>query len=341
MKRIFSLIMVLTFTAGMINAQPKIQLVEKAADKKVDVLIDGKLFTSYIYPDNIKKPVLWPVITAEGNEVTRQFPMKKKAGEQVDHPHHIGIWLNYGDVNGLDFWNNSSAIAPEKKSRYGHIRLDSLLSADPDAGELTTLSTWNDHLQNRLMAEKTTYRFSSDASHNRSIERITHLTALQQVTFRSNKEGLFAIRVDRAFEEADEKPARRLDASALPADEPYAYNEGVNGHYRNRQGLEGEAAVWGIKTPWVALRAEIEEEVITLVILDHPQNPSYPGWPHARGYGLFSMNNLAGNTMNPDDAPMEIVLEEGEEITFRHMLIIGGEMTDEMINKKMEQFHIQ
>lgn len=338
---LISVLLMILFVSCNSGHKAEVTFNQDHSGNKIDVFIGDRYFTSLIHSDTLEKPFLFPILTHSGMTITRGYPLDPRPHERIDHPHQMGLWFNFGDVNGLDFWNNSSAIAPEKKSRYGHIRLDSLLSADPDAGELTTLSTWNDHLQNRLMAEKTTYRFSSDASHNRSIERITHLTALQQVTFRSNKEGLFAIRVDRAFEEADEKPARRLDASALPADKPYAYNEGVNGHYRNRQGLEGEAAVWGIKTPWVALRAEIEEEVITLVILDHPQNPSYPGWPHARGYGLFSMNNLAGNTMNPDDAPMEIVLEEGEEITFRHMLIIGGEMTDEMINKKMEQFHIQ
>ena len=114
MKKIFSVILVLTMIVSFAMAQPKIKLVSKVAEKKVDVLIGGKLFTSYIYPDNIKKPVLWPVITAGGNEITRQFPLKNKAGERADHPHHVGIWLNYGDVNGLDFWNNSEAISPEK-----------------------------------------------------------------------------------------------------------------------------------------------------------------------------------------------------------------------------------
>ena len=253
----------------------------------------------------------------------------------------MGLWLNFGDVNGLDFWNNSSAISPERKSHYGHIQLDSIIDLDPDAGKLRTLSTWKDSRKNRLLEERTTYRFSGDAEQNRFIERTSHLTALQQVTLRSNKEGLFAIRVDRAFEEPDEKPVKRLDAGALPADVPYAHNKGVNGQYRNQQGYKTESEVWGIKTPWVALRAEKEGEVITLVILDHPQNPGYPGWPHARGYGLFSMNNLAGNTMNPADPPIEIVLNPGEEISFRHLLIIGGEITDEMINGIMKQFHNQ
>jgi len=53
--------------------------------------------------------------------LTRSYPMSKKTGDRVDHPHHLGVWLNYGDVNGLDFWNNSGEIPPERSHRYGTI----------------------------------------------------------------------------------------------------------------------------------------------------------------------------------------------------------------------------
>ena len=80
------------------------------AAKRVDVTIDGKPFTSYIWPSTLKKPVLYPLRTAKGTLVTRGFPLDPRQGERVDHPHHVGMWLNHGDVNGLDFWNNSDAI---------------------------------------------------------------------------------------------------------------------------------------------------------------------------------------------------------------------------------------
>ena len=114
-----------------------VELKENAAEKKVDVLVDGKLFTSYIYPENIMKPVLWPVMSPAGNMLTRSFPMINKAGDRTDHPHHVGIWLNYGDVNGLDFWNNSEAIAPEKKDDYGTIYHQSIEKVQSGKGKAT------------------------------------------------------------------------------------------------------------------------------------------------------------------------------------------------------------
>ena len=334
-------VLVMLFVSCAHPRTAKVTFREESHASRINIFVGDRYFTTLLYSDTLEKPLLFPILTPSGKTITRGYPIDPRPYERTDHPHQVGLWFNFGDVNGLDFWNNSTAIAPEKKEGYGHIRLDSVLQVDPEAGELITLSSWRDHHEKRLLSEITTYRFSGDAEQNRFIERISHLTALQQVTLRSNKEGLFAIRVDRAFEEESEKPSNRLDASSLPANEPFAYNEGVNGHYRNREGMSGEEEVWGKRTPWVALTAEKEGEIITLVMLDHPLNPGHPGWPHARGYGLFSMNNLGGDAVEPGSEPVQIMLEPGEEITFHHMLIIGGEMTDETINEMMTQFHYQ
>ncbi|MBK5203371.1 MAG: PmoA family protein [Prolixibacteraceae bacterium] len=88
-------------------------------EKKVDVLIDGMLFTSYIYPEEVKNPVLWTIVSSCVDTVTRCFSMLKKSGERTDHSHHVGMWLNYENVNGLDLWNNSEAIPLDRRDHYG------------------------------------------------------------------------------------------------------------------------------------------------------------------------------------------------------------------------------
>ena len=88
----------------------RIEVITNPNDKRVDITIDGKPFTSYIYPDVLKKPVLYPLRTSQGTLVTRGWPMDPRPGERVDHPHHVGMWFNYGDVNGFDFWNNSNDV---------------------------------------------------------------------------------------------------------------------------------------------------------------------------------------------------------------------------------------
>ena len=58
--------------------------------------------------------------------------------ERVDHPHHAGLWFNYGNVNGFDFWNNSDAIKPENRAKMGTILQTKIVSTKSGAerGEL-------------------------------------------------------------------------------------------------------------------------------------------------------------------------------------------------------------
>src|SRR5262249_1831460 len=111
----FSLAMAATATAqapkqsgSKKSADPTyVQVGPKPAERRVDILVGGKAFTSYIWPTTLKKPVLYPLRSASGTVVTRGFPLEPRPGERVDHPHQAGLWFEYGDVNGLDFWNNS------------------------------------------------------------------------------------------------------------------------------------------------------------------------------------------------------------------------------------------
>src|SRR5690606_15157769 len=109
-------------------------------------------------------------------------PLANRAGERTDHPHHVGLWLNYGDVNGLDFWNNSEAIEEDKKGRYGSIvhRDIVVIKGGQGEGELVVTADWIDSQGKVLLNEKTQYLFRGEGA-MRSIDRITHLTAVHRV----------------------------------------------------------------------------------------------------------------------------------------------------------------
>ena len=64
-----------TLLYGQSSNKKAVDLKVNETEKKVDVMVDGKLFTAYIYPENVKKPVLWPVMSPAGNMLTRSFPM--------------------------------------------------------------------------------------------------------------------------------------------------------------------------------------------------------------------------------------------------------------------------
>ncbi len=323
------------FFAILTQAQ-KVQFKKVDQDKKVEVFVDNKFFTAFIYPDNMEKQSLYPIIASSGKMITRGFPLQPRPFERTDHPHHVGMWFNFGDVNGLDFWNNSFAIPAAEKPKYGKIAFDKIISLNSKSGKLIVSANWMDINKHVLLNEQTSYVFSGKGN-TRIIERITQLTAKNQVTFTENKEGLLGIRLDRAFEEPATKPEVFLDAKGFETLVPVLNNEGVNGVYRNAEGFKA-GDVWGKRSKWVALRAVKEGEVITIVILDHPNNLNYPAWSHARGYGLFASNNIGGRAFDKNASPVKKVLAEGDQIVFKHKIIIGGDLSDAEINQLAVDF---
>ncbi len=338
MKNILFFVFVLLFLFSSIRSfsQSGVSFKNDVNGKKVEVYLDSKLFTAFIYPDDMEKQVLFPILSASGKTITRGYPLNPRPFERTDHPHHVGLWFNFGDVNGLDFWNNSFAIKPADKIKYGSVKFQKLVSMDPKKGELVTSSDWVDVNNKVLMNELSTFQFYGNDK-LRTIVRTAKLTAVIPVTFTENKEGMIGLRVDRAFEEPATKPEKFLDAKGIVTEVPVLNNEGVNGVYRNAEGVKG-ANVWAKRSPWVALRAEKEGETITIVILDNPTNPNYPGWSHARGYGLFALNNLGGRVFEPTAAEVKVNLNPGESITFKYKVVIGGDLSDAQINEMSKQF---
>jgi hypothetical protein len=344
--RVFALLAVVAlfgWTKGMSQTKPSekgVRVVANEAARRVDVLIDGKPFTSYIWLDTVKKPVLYPLRAATGTIVTRGYPLDPRPGERVDHPHQVGLWFNYGDVNGLDFWNNSEAIKPAERNKYGTIRHVKIKRATSgkDRGELEVEMDWLTPDGKAILREETTFIFHA-APNLRAIDRITKLTALdERVVFRDNKEGVLGMRVARQLEQPADKPEVFTDASGKATAVPKLDNTGVTGNYRSSEGKTGDA-VWGTRGKWTTLTGKIAEEPITLAILDHPKNPGYPTYWHARGYGLFAANPLGQKVFSDGKQELNFTLEPKQSATFRYrILILSGEATAQAMDAQYQRF---
>jgi hypothetical protein len=302
----------------------RIKVVPNESARRADILIDGKPFTSYIWPDSLAKPVLYPLRSATGTIVTRGFPLEPRPGERIDHPHHAGLWFNYGNVNGFDFWNNSTAIKPEDAPKMGSIFHRSIVSATSGAarGELIVDADWITGKQQLVLKEHTRFIFRGDSKF-RSVDRITTLQAQsEKVVFNDDKEGLLGMRVARALEMPSEKAEVFTDASGRPTPLAKMDNTGVNGKYLTSEGKTGDAA-WGTRGRWCILTATVGDDPVTIAILDHPKNPGYPTYWHARGYGLFAANPLAPKIFTDGKAPaMDFTLEPNQSATFRYRILI-------------------
>jgi hypothetical protein len=325
----------------MVGAEgPRVEVRSDEAARRVDVTVDGKPFTSYIYPETLKKPVLWPIRSAAGSVITRGFPLEPRPNERVDHPHHIGLWFNHGDVNGFDFWNNSAAVPPDRATRMGtivHRRIGQFQSGS-GKGQLTVEMDWIGGDGAPLLREQTTFIFRAGGE-TWTIDRVTTLTALdKQVVFRDNKEGVLGLRVARALEQRAGKPEIFIDASGKPTAVPVLDNTGVTGMYVSSEGLTGDA-VWGTRGRWTLIRAKVDDEPVTVAMLDHPSNPGFPTYWHARGYGLFAANMLGAKEFSKGQEEFNFTLESGKSATFRHRVLLrSGKMQPATVEPEYQEF---
>lgn len=323
------------FAFGQAARLPRILVVPDSAAQRVDVLADGELFTAYVYADTLsvlKKPVLYPLRTASGVAVTRGYPLDRVAGERVDHPHHIGLWFNYGDVNGLDFWNNSDAAPDERAASMGAIRHRAVthVESGEGCGALHVTMDWLAPDGVALLREDTRFVFRAEGN-LRMVDRIATLTALdKKVSFEDNKEGALGLRVTRALEMPSSRPVEVLaeDGSVMSATD----NEGVTGQYRNSEGVAGYPDVWGKRARWMTLSGTVEDRPVTVAIFDHPRNPGFPTYWHARDYGLFAANPFGQAVFSEGEESLHFALASGASGTLRHRVILfsGRPATDEV-----------
>jgi hypothetical protein len=327
-----------TVTAAAPNHM--VTIVTNEAARRIDIAIGGAPFTSYIWPERVKKPVLDPIRSARGTIVTRGWPLNPRPGERVDHPHHVGLWFNYESVNGVDFWNNSEDLKPADAAKMGSIVHRRIVTAKSGAerGELVTEADWIMPGGRTIMHERTQFFFSGDAA-TRTIERIATLTALdERVVFADVKDGMLGMRVARQLEQPSNEPQLFTDAAGRATPVPAMDNTGVSGEYRSSEGKKGDA-VWGTRGRWTMLTGKIRDEAVTIAMIDHPKNPGYPTYWHARGYGLFAANPLGQKVFSDGRETLNFTLEPHASATFRYrVVVLEGTASPERLDREFSSF---
>lgn len=327
-----------------------VSVVTHDAAHRVDVTVDGQPFTSYLWHTSQRKPILYPLIAPDGTTLTRGNP--PLPGERTDHPHHAGLWFNYSNVNNVDYWNNSDAIKPEARAKYGSIDHDRIVSAKSGStsGELVTESIWypasdvpsvGSNQTPPVIHQTTRYVFSKitiDGKPARAIDMTVTLKAISTVVFHDDKDGMLGIRVAHFLESATAKPEVLRDANgiATPVSAPTA---GAAGVYRTSEGKVGDEA-WGTRGKWCELSGTTADgKAETIAVLDHIGNPNYPTYWHARDYGLFAVNPVGAHGFEPKGAALNFTLDPGKSATFHYrILMISGTVSPDALNHESDAF---
>jgi hypothetical protein len=322
-----------------------VKVISDPAHRKVTITAGNEPFTTFIYPDTLEKPVLYPIYASDGQLITRGFPLAPQLGEPVDHPHHLGLWFNYENVNGLDFWNNSYAIPAAKKSQYGWIRTDSISVGPPSnpgraqrpimplsggvasaasaaAGTLRYTARWTDQQQHVLLHEVTTYQFSATRQ-ERIIDRTTVLTADIDVSFPDAKDGMLGLRVTKELQIPSNTPGEFIDDKGNITKVAAGNTPDINGNYLTSEGKTGDSA-WGTRGQWCMLYGKKGGDTLSIAIIDYPGNPGYPTYWHARGYGLFAANPLGQKIFSQGRRTLNFQLKKGQSATFHYRIVIAA-----------------
>ena len=317
-----------------------VKIVKNEKEQKVDIFIGQKPFTSFLFPDTLEKPVLYPIYAANGTVVTRGFPIHTLPGDPTDHPHHLGLWFNFENVNGLDFWNNSYAIPAEKKSGYGWIKTDRILeSKSGSKGTISYHANWTNQKNSVLLEETTRFEFSGN-DHQRIIDRITILKADTLVTFTDAKDGLLGLRLAHALEIPTNEDQKFTDDKGNVTVVKGGTDKIPNGNYVTSEGKQGNDA-WSTRGVWCKVYGKMGNDSISITIIDHPKNPNYPTFWHARGYGLFAANPLGEKVFTNGKSQKNLTLKKGESVSFRFRILIdnGKEtISAEELNNQANEF---
>jgi hypothetical protein len=282
---------------------PGVRIVE--SNQVLRVELNGQLFTQYHY-QNVSRPFLYPLLGAGGEHLTRRWPQETVPGEEHDHPHHHALWYAHGDVNGVDLWSES-----DKAGRTVH---QTFLKQESgrDRGVIVERNEWRSREGKALAHEERTLEFHRPAGTERIIDFTFKIQATQgELVLGDTKEGTFAIRVAESMRVMQ------------PKNQPGA------GHLVNSRG-DRDGAVWGKRAEWADYYGPVDGKTVGVAIFDHPANPRYPTWWHARDYGLFAANPFGQHDFEKRaKGAGDLKIPEGGSVTFRYRVVLHPGDTQE------------
>ena len=172
------------------------------------------------------------------------------------------------------------------------------------------------------MTENTSFYFSADGR-ERIIDRITTLTAIQDIVFNDAKDGLLGLRVARELQIPSATPGQFIDDKGNITTVAAGNSPEINGNYLTSEGRQGDSA-WSTRGNWCLLYGKMHDDTVSIAMIDHPGNPGYPTYWHARGYGLFAANPLGQKIFSKGRDSLQFSLKKENSVTFRYRIVIAS-----------------
>lgn len=218
---------------------------------KINVTIDGKFFTSYIFSEDEKYPFFYPVNgPVSGGSVTSM--------RNAIYPHHSSLFFGCDLVNGGNWWQEGL-----ERGRIISVNAE-ILKQGGDTVIISDECIWSRPGAVSPVTDRRKFIITSPSASVKQIDAVIIMEMLTDVTIKKTNHSLFSAR--------------------MAAD--LAVSNG--GTMINAEGIKNEKDTFGKGSAWMDFYGKRGSGIEGLAILQHPSNPWYPSPWFTRDYGFMS-----------------------------------------------------
>ncbi|MEI6276458.1 MAG: PmoA family protein [Prolixibacteraceae bacterium] len=218
---------------------------------KINVTIDGKFFTSYIFSSDEKYPFFYPVNgPLSGGSVTSM-----RNGE---YPHHSSLFFGCDQVNGGNYWQEGL-----ERGRIISVNAE-ILKEGGDTVVISDECIWSRPGAVSPVKDQRIFTITAPSASMRQIDAEISMVMLMDVHIKKTNHSLFSVRM-------------AADLSVKNG-----------GSMVNAEGDSGEKATFGKSSPWMDYCGKRGDVIEGIAIAQHPANPWFPSPWFTRDYGFFS-----------------------------------------------------
>jgi len=248
MRKIVLIILFIGLIHNVTFSQSKVTA-EKAGDK-IEIKVNGNLFTNYIISEHEKYPFFFPVNGPSKASVTSM--------RNANYPHHSSLFFGCDKVNGGNYWQEGL-----EEGQIISLRAD-IIESGNERVVIENECIWRRPGADAPIKDKRIITISAPSKEKFQIDFDIKMEMLMDVVIDKTNHSLFSGRIDPDL----------------------AVTNG--GTMINAEGETGEKATFGKASPWIDCHGKRQGKTEGMAIMQHPSNDWYPAPWFTRDYGFFS-----------------------------------------------------
>lgn len=267
---------------------------------RIDVSINGNLFTQYVCSDDEKYPFFFPVNSPSGFGVTSM--------RNGLYPHHSSLFFACDRVNGGNYWQEGL-----DRGQIRSLRAE-ILKTGKDSVVIENECIWSRPGAMSPVRDVRTIIITAPSKEMYQIDFDITLDMLMNVKIEKTNHSFFSARM-------------APDLSVAQG--------GIMINAEGNKGETGDNGTFGKKSPWMDCYGTRYGKTEGLAIFQHPSNPWYPSPWFTRDYGFFSPTPMYW----PADETAGTVLKKGESLKLRYRVLVhNGDPTAAGIAQAFKNF---